>query len=98
MSLSPPPSAAEELEPLLIRAPDGRPLAKRQAETLRALLRGSSEKEAAIQLGLSIHTIHVYVKLLYRRYRVNSRSELLANIYSTAMMARADEPASVAQS
>lgn len=46
--------------------------------TLRALLRGLSEKEVAAELGLSRHTIHEYVKALYRRFGVRSRSELLA--------------------
>ena len=46
--------------------------------TLRALLRGLSEKLVAAELGLSRHTIHEYVKALYRRFGVRSRPELLA--------------------
>ena len=42
------------------------------------MLEGLSEKETAARLDLSGHTVHQYVKALYRRYRVRSRSELLA--------------------
>ena len=47
-------------------------------QTLDAMLEGLSEKETAARLDLSGHTVHQYVKALYRRYRVRSRSELLA--------------------
>ncbi len=54
------------------------PLAPRLQETLDAMLEGLSEKETAARLELSDHTVHQYVKALYRRYRVHSRTELLA--------------------
>jgi DNA-binding CsgD family transcriptional regulator len=47
-------------------------------QTLRSLLGGDSEKQVAAKLGLSQHTVHVYVKALYRKYGVSSRGELLA--------------------
>jgi DNA-binding CsgD family transcriptional regulator len=53
-------------------------LSPRLEETLRHLLAGRSEKQVASQMNLSRHTVHVYVKALYRRYRVSSRAELLA--------------------
>ena len=53
-------------------------LSPRLGQTLTCLLAGHSEKEAAQQLGLSPHTVHVYVKELYRRFGVSSRAELLA--------------------
>ena len=34
--------------------------------------------EAAAKMGVSPHTVHVYVKTLYRRYNVSSRGELLS--------------------
>lgn len=55
-----------------------RPLPPRQDQTLQHLLEGDSEKQVAKKLGLSRHTVHVYVKALYRRYGVSSRAELLA--------------------
>jgi DNA-binding CsgD family transcriptional regulator len=55
-----------------------RGLGPRLQETLHALARGLSEKQVAAELGLSQHTVHDYVKALYRHFGVSSRSELLA--------------------
>lgn len=53
-------------------------LSPRLEQTLRHLLAGDSEKQVARKLELSQHTVHVYVKALYRRFAVSSRAELLA--------------------
>ena len=53
-------------------------MSPRQRQTLRRLLAGDSEKQVAINLGVSRHTVHVYVKALYRHFEVASRGELLA--------------------
>jgi len=53
-------------------------LAPRLRQTLEALLTGDSEKQIARRLAISPHTVHVYVKTLYRRFGVSSRAELLA--------------------
>jgi len=60
-------------------APDPRDaLPRRLRQTLGELDGGRSEKEIADALGLSQHTVHQYVKSLYRRYAVRSRAELTA--------------------
>jgi hypothetical protein len=46
--------------------------------TLEHLLLGRSEKEIAAQLGLSVHTVHHYMKLLYVCFGVQTRAELMA--------------------
>ncbi len=53
-------------------------LTPRLGQTLTRLLAGDGEKQVATQLGLSPHTVHVYVKALYRHFDVCSRGELLA--------------------
>ncbi|WP_428936940.1 helix-turn-helix transcriptional regulator [Fontivita pretiosa] len=53
-------------------------LPPRLAQTLEALLEGASEKQIAIKLDLSQHTVHNYVKALHQRFEVSSRGELLA--------------------
>ncbi len=53
-------------------------LSPRMLQTLRCLLQGDSEKQIAAKLGISPHTIHVYVKSIYKHYNVFSRAELLA--------------------
>jgi len=56
----------------------GPPLSRRQRQTLELLLAGNAEKQIAARLSISRHTVHVYVKSLYKRFNVNSRPELLA--------------------
>lgn len=56
----------------------GEGLPRRLAQTFERLLAGDSEKQVAAQLGLSRHTIHVYVKALYKHFNVGTRAELLA--------------------
>lgn len=56
----------------------GPPLSPRQRQTLDLLLSGNAEKEIATRLRISRHTVHVYVKSLYKRFNVCSRGELLA--------------------
>lgn len=56
----------------------GPPLSRRERQTLELLLDGGSEKQIANGLAISRHTVHVYVKSLYKRFGVNSRPELLA--------------------
>jgi len=53
-------------------------LAPRESEVLSLFKQGLSEKEAAGRLGISRHTVHVYVKSLYRKLGVNSRAELMS--------------------
>jgi DNA-binding CsgD family transcriptional regulator len=53
-------------------------LSPRQSQTLDLLLAGDGEKQIAAKLKLSRHTVHDYVKGVYRCFGVNSRAELLA--------------------
>jgi DNA-binding CsgD family transcriptional regulator len=62
-----------ELPPAVMRG-----LSPRLRTTLGHLARGLSEKQVAAELELSPHTVHDYVKALYRHFGVQSRSELLA--------------------
>jgi DNA-binding CsgD family transcriptional regulator len=62
---------------------DGRadPLADlppRARQTLAFLLTGDSEKQVALRMGISRHTVHEYTGALYRHFGVNTRAELLA--------------------
>jgi DNA-binding CsgD family transcriptional regulator len=68
----------EELGPRVERSLSLFRLAPRLRQTLEALLEGDSEKQAALRLGLSAHTLHEYVTTLYRRFEVSSRAELMA--------------------
>jgi DNA-binding NarL/FixJ family response regulator len=49
-------------------------------ETLEVLVTGASDKEIAKRLGISLHTVHQYVKVLLRAYHVESRVQLAARL------------------
>jgi RNA polymerase sigma factor (sigma-70 family) len=55
-----------------------RTLPPRQRDVLDGLKAGLSEKDIAARLQISTHTVHVYVKALYRRFEVSTRAELMA--------------------
>ena len=57
-------------------------LSPRLRQTLDRLLAGDSEKQAALELGLHPTTVHDYVGELFRRFGVDSRSELMAYFIS----------------
>ncbi len=50
-------------------------LAPRELELLDCFARGLSYREAAAELSLSTHTVADYVKTIYRKLAVNSRSQ-----------------------
>ena len=54
-------------------------LTPRLYQTLQRLLLGENERQIAVALNLSHHTVHGYVKSLYRRFGANSRAELMAS-------------------
>ena len=52
-------------------------LSRRLRQTLGLLHEGLSEKQVALRLGLSPHTVHDYVKELHRRYGAATTTELV---------------------
>jgi len=60
------------------REPGAEGLSPREGQTLELLLAGEGEKQIAARLKISQHTVHGYVKSVYRRFDVSSRAELLA--------------------
>jgi DNA-binding NarL/FixJ family response regulator len=71
-------SALSELVTRRLQDPDLPSLSPRVRQTLDRLLHGDSEKQVARRLNVSQHTVHVYVKTLYRKLNVCSRGELLS--------------------
>jgi DNA-binding CsgD family transcriptional regulator len=55
-----------------------RHLPPRLRDVLACLMQGDSEKQTALRLGISHHTVHDYVKQLHKRFGVQNRGELLA--------------------
>lgn len=55
-------------------------LSPRERQALALLSSGMSEREISCFMGISNHTLHGYVKTLYRLFQANSRPELLVQI------------------
>lgn len=64
--------------PLAVGPDPAAGLPPRLRRVLDCMLDGDGEKQAAIRLGVSRHTVHQYVKELYRHFDVTSRGELHA--------------------
>lgn len=60
--------------------PNPEKLSPRLRQTLACLIEGDTEKQAAARLGLSPTTMHQYVTMLYRRFGVRSRGQLLVHV------------------
>ena len=77
----------QQLEPA---QPSGRPLdeplSPREAEVLNLLARGFSYAEIAGLMTLSAQTVGTYVKRIYRKLEVNSRSEAVFEASSRGIM------------
>ncbi|TWT88265.1 Bacterial regulatory protein, luxR family [Pseudobythopirellula maris] len=59
-------------------AEPSRDLSKAQRAVLDLALKGMTEKQIAVRLHRSHHTVHSHLRSIYRRYKVSSRAELLA--------------------
>jgi DNA-binding CsgD family transcriptional regulator len=58
-------------------------LRPREREVLARLLAGAPYKAVAIDMGISVHTVHDYVKAIFRELRVSSKGELIARFRTT---------------
>jgi DNA-binding NarL/FixJ family response regulator len=56
-------------------------LSAREREVLQGLAAGQSYKKIAEQLGVSIHTVRNYIRRIYEKLHVHSRSQALAKFY-----------------
>ena len=67
-----------------------RDLGTRAVNVCDLLLEGRSEKEIAVSLEISAHTVHAHIKRIYRTVGVNSQRQLAALVISR-LQARIDE-------
>jgi DNA-binding CsgD family transcriptional regulator len=65
-------------------------LSTRQRQVLLQLLSGDSVKQIAKKLSLSNYTVNDHLKLIYRRFGVNGRGELLAQFLAGGQAGRSD--------
>ena len=65
-------------QPVSLQAPPGVPLAPREQQVIDLIVRGYVNKEIADQLQISIPTIKTYIRRIYEKLHVRSRSEAVA--------------------
>jgi DNA-binding CsgD family transcriptional regulator len=59
------------------------PLTRREREVVASLVRGASTRAIAEQTGLTVATVHTYLKRIYAKLGVHSRVELVARMLGT---------------
>jgi DNA-binding NarL/FixJ family response regulator len=67
-------------------------LSSRQQEVLELLAKGYLYKEIGQSLGLEYATVHNYIRRIYEKLRVRSRSQAVAKYYKEAKPAHAGTP------
>ena len=61
-------------------------MSPREREILLMLLAGDSEKQIASNICRSVHTVHTFVRQIYRHFNVSSRGELMAQFVDKAVV------------
>jgi DNA-binding NarL/FixJ family response regulator len=82
------PAQAAEIAPIIVRAYAFTP---RELDITHALARGLTTSEIATSLFLSAHTVRDYVKSIVEKVGVNSRGELVAQLFAEHYMPQHDE-------
>ncbi|MBX3435776.1 MAG: response regulator transcription factor [Pirellulales bacterium] len=85
-----------------LTAPSLEKLPRRLREVLLALAEGDGEKQIALRLKISRHTVHEYVQRLFERFVVSSRAELLVcaarQVHAANLAAQAEDQCWIFQS
>lgn len=61
-------------------------LSPREIQLLQLLARGYSNRQAAVELSISPHTIGDHVKSIYRKLRVSSRGEAMVRAFRSGLL------------
>jgi|HubBroStandDraft_6_1064221.scaffolds.fasta_scaffold226615_1 pSer/pThr/pTyr-binding forkhead associated (FHA) protein len=77
---------------------DNLPLSAAERRVFDLLILGHSEKEVAVKLEISRHTVHSHVRKMYRLLGVRSRAELLAQFVRQSIRAAVKSQDPITQS
>lgn len=85
---SPPTPAPPRLEPGQPATPDSTrpPLSARELEVLELITKGFNAEEIAELLSVSRHTVHTFVRRIYRKLHVNSKAEAIYEARSQGLL------------
>ncbi len=70
-------------------------LTRRQREVLLGLIHGRGERQIALELNISVHTVHIYIKGIYEHYCVHTRTELFSKFILRLLRVYTQEPQSI---
>ena len=71
---------------------DNYPFSKREKEALNLLMQGKSNKQIAITLGISEHTVEFHLKNIYAKLQVSSRVEAILKLGKSTGTPMAGKP------
>lgn len=60
-------------------------LSRRELQTVQGILDGEKEMAIALELGISVHTVHTHVEHVYRKLGIGSRCALVILIFVAHM-------------
>ena len=59
-------------------------LSRQQAEIIRHILRGASDREIAEQMEISVSTVRTYMNRLFHKFHLNDRLKLALHVVACA--------------
>lgn len=71
----------QSLQPAVAAGDETTALSPREQEVLGGLAEGQAYKQIADKLGVSIHTVRNYIRRIYEKLHVCSRTEAVAKFY-----------------
>ena len=57
-------------------------LSRREFEVLQSVFDDLAQRQIALRLGISTHTVHTHIERLYKKLGVSSRGELLVRVFA----------------
>jgi len=57
-------------------------LSKRQADIIKCILSGCSDKQIAMELNISVATVRTHLSRLFSRFNLQDRSELIIYVFN----------------
>ena len=67
---------------------DGKKISQREAQVAALIVQGYSSRAIALKLGITIHTVKVHRRALYRKLTITSQSELFGLLTRSSQMSK----------